>query len=64
LSYFDPRRHARYALQFHRFPRQQVKSFPISDTYSARILGNGWFRHAWEVTDWSHGTRVAIKTLR
>ena len=44
-------------------PKKGVE-IQILDSYSAKILGNGWFRHAWEVTDNILGTRVAIKTLR
>ena len=44
-------------------PKKGVE-IQIPDSYSAKILGNGWFRHAWEVTDNILGTMVAIKTLR
>lgn len=65
LSYFHPRRRARDALRFRRFPRQeQERAFPLSEAFAARMLGHGWFRHAWKVTDRYHGTSVAIKTLR
>ena len=30
---------------------------------AARLLGHGWFRHAWEVADAS-GAGLALKTLR
>ena len=36
----------------------------IQDTYSAKILGNGWFRDAWKVSDEVTNTTFAIKTLR
>mmetsp|Transcript_42094 Transcript_42094/g.75942 ORF Transcript_42094/g.75942 Transcript_42094/m.75942 type:complete len:583 (-) Transcript_42094:22-1770(-) len=70
LSYFDPYRQRKDdGLQFYQFPKEDIIDdgqvlLPISETYSSRILGNGWFRHAWEVSDWSHDTTVAIKTLR
>ena len=35
----------------------------IRNTYSAKLLGNGWFRDAWNV-DGVHNTSFAIKTLR
>lgn len=67
LSFFDPRRRKEDVPRFHRFRENKVideHMFPISDTYSAKLLKNGWFRHAWEVADASRGTSVAIKTLR
>lgn len=48
----------------HRRLQKKMNEIPISDSYSTKILGNGWFRHAWEVVDNVLGTRVAIKTLR
>ncbi len=36
----------------------------IHDTYSAKLLGNGWFRDAWKVSDEVTNTTFAIKTLR
>ena len=36
----------------------------IQDTYSAKLLGNGWFRDAWKVSDEVSNSTVAIKTLR
>ncbi len=36
----------------------------IHDTYSAKLLGNGWFRDAWKVSDAVTNTTFAIKTLR
>lgn len=36
----------------------------IQDTYSAKLLGNGWFRDAWKVSDEVTNTTFAIKTLR
>lgn len=32
--------------------------------YSAKLLGKGWFRDAWNVFDGVHNTSFAIKTLR
>ena len=36
----------------------------VQDTYSAKLLGNGWFRDAWKVSDEVSNSTVAIKTLR
>ena len=37
---------------------------PVADAAgAARLLGHGWFRHAWEVADAS-GAGLALKTLR
>ncbi len=35
----------------------------IQDTYSAKLLGNGWFRDAWKVSDVNNSS-FAFKTLR
>ncbi len=36
----------------------------IRNTYSAKLLGNGWFRDAWDVFDGVHNKSFALKTLR
>jgi len=36
----------------------------IHDTYSAKRLGNGWFRDAWKVSDQVNNSSFAFKTLR
>ena len=36
----------------------------ILGSHKAKLLGNGWFRHAWKVTNVDHGVDVAMKTLR
>jgi len=36
----------------------------IQDSYSAKLLGNGWFRDAWKVSDEVNNSSFAIKTLR
>ena len=50
--------------RFQEVQETNVHSLPIPNSYSTKILGNGWFRHAWEVVDSLHDTSVAIKTLR
>ena len=35
-----------------------------TETYSAKLLGHGWFRNAWEVRESSIDASVAIKTLK
>ncbi|KAL7527118.1 hypothetical protein ACHAXR_003684, partial [Thalassiosira sp. AJA248-18] len=61
LSYFHPFRQRKGDLEKEVANEQVV---PISETYTARILGNGWFRHAWEVMDSYRGDSMAVKTLR
>ena len=36
----------------------------VQDTYYAKLLGNGWFRDAWKVSDEVTNSTFAIKTLR
>jgi hypothetical protein len=73
LSQFYPNRRRIQGLPVHRLDELNVideKMFPISDSYTARMLRNrwfrqaGWFRQAWEVTDSTLGTNIAVKTLR
>ena len=60
MSYFRPHRQR----NDHRFPGEKISGhgIPISES-SVRLLGNGWFRNAWEV-DTFNGINVAAKTLR
>jgi hypothetical protein len=73
LSQFYPNRRRLQGLPVHKLDEYQVideKMVPISDSYTAKMLGNrrfrqaGWFRQAWEVTDSTLGTKIAVKTLR
>ena len=66
LSHFDQRQQRNKVLLHNEKKMssvaEQIVSF--SDTYMTRILGNGWFRHAWEIVDAYHGESMAVKTLR
>lgn len=58
LNIFDT---SPYLAQFSTSREQNI----IRNTYSAKLLGNGWFRDAWNVTDGVvHNMSFAIKTLR
>ena len=73
LSQFSPNRRRIQGLPVHRLDELTVideKMLPISDSYTTKMLGNrwlrqaGWFQQAWEVTDFTLGTNIAVKTLR
>jgi DNA-binding cell septation regulator SpoVG len=36
----------------------------ILNSYRTKLLGNGWFRDAWKVTNFDQSVNVAVKTLR
>ena len=74
LSYFSPRHHQQNKLHssnFHRYYHREEKGevilrdrIPLLNSYSSKLLGNGWFRHAWNVMDSNRHESVVVKTLR
>jgi hypothetical protein len=36
----------------------------VEESYKAKLLGNGWFRDAWKVTNMDQNSSIAVKTLR
>ncbi len=73
LSQFSPHQRRIQGLPVYRLDELTVideNMLPISDSYTAKMLGNrrlqqaGWFRQAWEVTDSTLGTNIAVKTFR